>query len=103
FPSWMWRNTEVAEFVDWLYEHNAAVPRCHQVEFRGLDLYSLNASMAAVVAYLDSRDPAAAAAARRRYGCLTPWQDDPTQYGSAVLRGLESCEDAVAEQLQALL
>ena len=25
FPTWMWRNTEVAAFVDWLREHNAGV------------------------------------------------------------------------------
>src|SRR5690606_10264580 len=25
FPIWMWRNTDVADFVDWLHRHNAAI------------------------------------------------------------------------------
>lgn len=25
FPTWMWRNQEVRDFVDWLFEHNAGV------------------------------------------------------------------------------
>src|SRR5699024_11172953 len=27
FPTWMWRNTEVAAFLDWLRGHNANRPR----------------------------------------------------------------------------
>ena len=34
--------------------------------------------------YLDKVDPDEAAMARWRYGCLTPWQDDPARYGRAV-------------------
>ena len=26
FPRWMWRNTEVVEFIDWLRAHNDALP-----------------------------------------------------------------------------
>src|SRR5215211_2624840 len=49
FPTWMWRNTDVVEFVDWLRAHNAraATPR-DRAGFYGLDLYSLFTSMAAV-------------------------------------------------------
>ncbi len=103
FPTWMWRNQEVAEFVDWLRDHNAAQPATRQVEFRGLDVYSLGASIQAVLTYLDRVDPQAARVARRRYGCLGPWQDEPAVYGRHVMRGEASCEDAVVEQLRALL
>src|SRR5262249_24634556 len=42
FPTWMWRNTEVRAFVDWLRAHNAALPpHAPQIGFYGLDLYSL--------------------------------------------------------------
>src|SRR6266446_5601565 len=27
FPRWMWRNTEVVEFIEWLRAHNDALPR----------------------------------------------------------------------------
>ncbi|AHY42373.1 carboxylic ester hydrolase [Stutzerimonas decontaminans] len=103
FPSWMWRNQEVEHFVRWLREHNAGLPAERRVEFRGLDVYSLGSSIREVLRYLDRTDPQAAAAARRRYGCLSPWQEDPAVYGRNVMLGQPSCEQAVVEQLQALL
>ena len=103
FPTWMWRNREVAAFCDWLSRHNRHLPSERRVEFRGLDVYSLGASIRAVLDYLDRTDAQAAQAARQRYGCLTPWQDRPTLYGRNVLHGLASCEDAVVEQLRTLL
>ncbi|HMA25548.1 MAG TPA: erythromycin esterase family protein, partial [Gemmatimonadaceae bacterium] len=74
FPQWMWRNADVLDFVGWLraYNDTAIGPR-RTAGFYGLDLYSLNASIHAVIAYLDRVDPEAAGVARRRYGCLTPW------------------------------
>jgi erythromycin esterase-like protein len=60
--------------------------------------------MHAVVAYLDTVDADAASDARRRYGCLTPWQDEPALYGRAVsLGGRPGCEDRAVDQLRALL
>ena len=103
FPTWMWRNEEVREFVDWLRAYNEPLSPDARVEFRGLDVYSLSASIEAVLRYLDSIDPAEAAAARERYGCLTPWQQDPAQYGAAALRGRADCEEEVAAQLAELL
>ena len=104
FPSWMWRNTDVAEFVRWLRAFNETRPDAARVEFRGLDIYSLGASIAAVLAYLDRTDPEAARNARRRYGCLTPWQGDPADYGRAVKYGAQDdCEKAAVQQLQELL
>ena len=103
FPTWMWRNVEVHDFVLWLRGHNERLPPERRVEFRGLDIYSLGSSIAAVLAYLDKNDPEGAKEARRRYGCLTPWQDEPAGYGRAVLYGSEACEPEVTGQLQALL
>jgi len=104
FPTWMWRNVEVADFVEWLREYNHALPLDRRVEFRGLDIYSLRNSIAAVLSYLDRVNPGAAAVARQRYACLTPWQADPAWYGHVVLRGeKDPCEDAVIAQLQDLL
>jgi erythromycin esterase-like protein len=105
FPTWMWRNTDVAALVDWLREHNAGVgePR-RRAGFYGLDIYNMGGSIAAVLAYLDEVDPEAAAVARERYGCLTPWQGEPSTYGRAVLTaGYGRCEQAVTDQLRELL
>lgn len=104
FPVWMWRNTDVAAFTRWLQAHNRALPPDRRVEFRGLDVYSLRNSISEVLAYLDRTDPNLAREARQRYGCLTPWQDDPALYGHFVERaGQTPCEDEVAQQLNSLL
>ncbi|MGC2412413.1 MAG: erythromycin esterase family protein [Stellaceae bacterium] len=104
FPTWMWRNEEVMAFLDWLRLHNENLPSERRTAFRGLDVYSLAASIEAVLGYLDRVDPNAAAGARRRYGCLTPWQDEPADYGRAVLYGQkDSCEEKAIEQLNELL
>lgn len=104
FPTWMWRNEEVLEFADWLRGHNAPLSEAERASFHGLDVYSLGESIHAVLAYLDRTDPEGAARARQRYGCLTPWQDEPARYGRAVQRGWrDSCEAAVVAQLRDLL
>lgn len=97
FPTWMWRNREVAEFVDWLRQHNLALEEADRVAMHGLDLYSLYRSASAVIAYLEQVDAELAEVARQRYGCLSPWQGDPAAYGHAALSGrYRSCENDVA-------
>src|SRR6185437_3273483 len=104
FPIWMWRNTDVAAFVDWMRVHNEQGPPSERVGFFGLDIYNMRGSIAAVLAYLDSGDPQAAAVARERYGCLTPWQREPSTYGRAVLtEGYRKCEAEVVRQCQDIL
>ena len=104
FPTWMWRNNEVRDFVNWLREHNAATKHEARVAFHGLDLYSLYVSIRSVLNYLDQVDPEAAKGARQRYGCLTPWQGDPATYGHAALTGsYRTCEPHVVRALKELL
>ncbi|HEU0061559.1 MAG TPA: protein-L-isoaspartate(D-aspartate) O-methyltransferase [Hyphomicrobiaceae bacterium] len=104
FPTWMWRNLEVLELVEWLRAHNQAKAADRQAGFYGLDIYNLHGSIAAVLGYLDKVDPEAAKVARERYGCLTPWQKEPSTYGRAALSaGFRKCETAVVEQCRELL
>jgi protein-L-isoaspartate(D-aspartate) O-methyltransferase len=104
FPTWMWRNTEVRDFVSWLRKHNGTVDRNKRVAFHGLDLYSLYDSIRSVLNYLDEVDPQSAKVARERYGCLTPWQRDPATYGHAALSGAyPTCESDVVRTLTDLL
>lgn len=104
FPTWMWRNNEVLEFIHWLRDFNLERrPSAQRVGFYGLDLYSLFTSIDRVLRYLDRVDPKAAAVARVRYGCLTPWEADPAVYGRAALTGrYRTCEGEVARMLQDL-
>jgi len=104
FPTWMWRNTDVAALIDWMHAHNAALPLERRAGFYGLDMYNLSGSIAQVLGYLDKVDPDTAAVARERYGCLTPWQKEPADYGRAVLReNYKTCEAAVTAQCRDLL
>ncbi|MFN8073055.1 MAG: erythromycin esterase family protein [Mycobacterium sp.] len=108
FPAWMWRNTVIRDFVEWLRWHNV---RCaaeggselsaRPTGFYGLDLYSLHRSMQEVVDYLDTVDPAAAARARARYACFDHSAgDDGQAYGYAAAFGAgQSCERQAVEQL----
>ena len=101
FPGWMWRNTEVRDFLEWLRAHNAARPPEAQVGFYGIDLYSLFTSIAQVLAYLDRVDPEAAERARYRYSCFDHAAEDSQAYGYAAHFGMApSCEDAVVQQLR---
>src|SRR5579871_4157715 len=104
FPTWMWRNREVDEFVTWLREFNSTLEYEKRAGVFGLDLYNMNASVQAVIKYLDHVDPEAAKSARERYGCLKPWINNPEKYGLAALRrGHAPCEDAVVKVLLDLL
>jgi erythromycin esterase-like protein len=99
----MWRNAEVEGFIEWMRAHNRELAPERRAGFFGLDMYSMNASIEAVIAYLEKTDPETARIARERYGCLTPWQHDPATYGRAMLTGgYGKCEDAVAAMLRDL-
>ena len=104
FPQWMWRNTVVRQFVAWLRRWNDARDERARSGFYGLDLYSLHASIHAVLEYLERVDPGAARRARERYSCFEhAGGDDPQAYGFAASRELvESCEDDVVRQLAEL-
>jgi erythromycin esterase-like protein len=100
FPTWMWRNADVLDFTGWLRAHNDSLSSGHKVGFYGLDLYSLHASMEAVLNYLDKIDPEAAKRARHRYSCFDHFGEDTQSYGYvAGLSLTESCENEVVNQL----
>ena len=101
FPTWMWRNTVVVEFIEWLRAHNDALPSgAERVGFYGLDLYSLHASMKAVLRYLEKVDPEAATRARDRYSCFDHFGEGTQAYGLMTRLNLsKSCEEEVISQL----
>src|SRR5438477_2115524 len=101
FPTCMWRNTVVVEFVEWLREFNQRVgPKRAPAGFYGMDLYSLHTSIDAVLGYLEKVDPDAAKRARSRYSCFDHFGREPQEYAYAATMGaIESCEDEVVEQL----
>ena len=101
FPQWMWRNTVVIDFVDWLRAHNASLADdAAHAGFYGLDLYSLHTSIHSVLRYLQRVDPEAYERARHRYGCFDHFGDDSQAYGYAASFNVSaSCEAEVVRQL----
>ena len=100
FPTWMWRNTDVVAFVDWLRAFNLQRSEDPRAGIYGLDLYSLRGSMVAVMDYLSRSDPAAAERARQRYACFDHFDGDTQRYG--LLAGLDvsmSCRQEVLAML----
>jgi erythromycin esterase-like protein len=104
FPTWMWRNADILDFVGWLQNHNSQLPvKIPKVGVYGLDLYSLHSSMNAVVSYLEKTDPKAAREARERYSCFDHFGDDPQIYGQMTSQHHSlSCEKEVVQQLMEL-
>lgn len=101
FPSWMWQNADILDLVGWLRAHNERHDgNGPKVGVYGLDLYSLQSSIQAVIAYLEKVDPGAAREARQRYSCFEDFGEDPHAYGrtASIDRSL-SCEDEVVAQL----
>jgi len=83
FPAWMWRNMDVLAFVEWLRGFNSKRSAETQAGFYGMDLYSLHASIRAVLDYMDKVDPEGARRARFRYACFDHFGEDPHAYGYA--------------------
>ncbi len=102
WPTWMWANRDVVDFVTWLRQHNEPRPSEAQAGFYGLDVYSLYESMAEVVRYLDGIDPEAASAAKRAYSCFEPYYGDVQEYARATALVPTSCEDEAVSILSAL-
>jgi erythromycin esterase-like protein len=103
FPRWMWRNKEFAILLGHLRQWNEGRDASDRVEVRGLDVYSLHRSVDELLRYLDRVDPEAARQARWRYGCISPYLERPQAYGAMATQTGRTCEDAVVEQLVALL
>jgi erythromycin esterase-like protein len=104
FPSWMWRNTDFDAFVQQLRAMNLELPKEQRAGIYGLDLYNLHGSIAAVIGFLEERDPALADEARRRYACLAPFSKDPARYGGvARSAGYALCAEGAVSMLSELL
>lgn len=102
FPTWMWRNRDVIEFVNWLKAYNSSLEEgATACGFYGLDIYSLYQSIEVILNYLDRVDPEAAARARKRYSCFDSNGERNSQYyGYSTHFGLRSdCEEEVVQQL----
>lgn len=105
FPEWMWRNREFRSLVHWMRKYNdRQTDNASKAGLYGLDLYSMKASIHAIIDYLDKKDPELSDIARTRYGCFEPWQDDPASYGQTVITAdFMGCEREAVRMLMELM
>eukprot|EP01118_Nematostelium_gracile_P010352 TRINITY_DN3556_c0_g1_i1.p1 TRINITY_DN3556_c0_g1~~TRINITY_DN3556_c0_g1_i1.p1 ORF type:complete len:475 (+),score=120.62 TRINITY_DN3556_c0_g1_i1:43-1425(+) len=105
FPRWMWRNTVVEEFVEWLRQYNKRFSKLDDmVRFCGLDMYSMYRSADEVIKYLDQVDPNDAKVARARYGTLGQYRNNEYQYAMELrMRITPPREREVVEILKKML
>ena len=99
WPTWMWANEEVVALAEWMRAHNDGLEPGRRVGFYGLDVYSLYDSMEAVIRYLETVDPQAAARARDAYGCFDPFEGDVQDYAMATVLVPTSCEEEALRTL----
>lgn len=102
WPTWMWANVEVADLGEWLRTYNQSQEPAKQVGFYGIDVYSLQASMEEVLAYLEEQDPASASIARDALACFAPYNGDEWAYAQAASNTDKSCADELAAVLAAV-
>jgi len=67
FPTWMWKNDVVADFAEWLREHNSNKSTDQRVGIHGLDVYSLENSRDAVLSFLQTKYPSLLSLAEDAY------------------------------------
>lgn len=103
WPTWMWANAEVADFLDWLHGWNANRRSVNRVGFYGLDVYSLWDSLHRVIDWLTEHAPDALPAAMRAWQCFAPYQEDPHQYAWSTRLVPQSCEPDVVALLVEVL
>ena len=99
WPTWMWANAEVADFLEWLHDRNLARSEDDRVGFYGLDVYSLWDSIDEVITWLDAHAPESLPAALRAWRCFLPFGEDPHRYARATRMVPESCEREVVDLL----
>lgn len=99
FPTWMWANVPMLEFITWLNNYNQQKNK--SVNFYGLDLYSLYRSIDAIILYLETIDPQTAQDAKNIYSCLEHFRHDPQVYGYSVFSYVaKSCQHEVIAVLK---
>lgn len=101
FPQWMWCNTNMVCFIDWLKDYNTNLKKFNnRIGFYGLDLYSLYESIFTIFEFLGKKDSDLLDIALKHYSCFDHACVDPQEYGFLVNERIKkSCIKEVTEQL----
>ncbi|WP_066066878.1 erythromycin esterase family protein [Neobacillus soli] len=99
WPTWMWANEEIVDFIEWLKQYNQSQPREKQVGFYGIDVYSLWESMDEILMFLKKTKAPELEAARDAFACFEPFNRQPEKYGVSAAFYNEDCRNEVVKLL----
>ena len=104
WPTWMWANEEIAEFIDWLKMYNNKRIRNQKVGFYGIDMYSLWESMEEIIRHLSTSNPAGAdlELAKKAFSCFEPFNSMPDHYAISTAHFSQVCIDEVSNLLSSI-
>ena len=92
WPSWMWANHQVEDLIEWMKGGRAG--------FYGLDVYSLNESLAVLKNYATQVDAKLAEKINSAYSCFEPYEKSEIGYASSLIRYPPNCADEAVECLR---
>ncbi|HEX7017619.1 MAG TPA: erythromycin esterase family protein [Patescibacteria group bacterium] len=103
WPTWLWANQEMLEFIEWLRAYNDRVDKEEEkIGFYGIDVYGLWESLDIVITYLQERVPESVDAVYAAFKCFQPYARDAQRYAHATALVPTSCEDQVLTLLTEL-
>lgn len=104
WPTWMWANAEIAEFVSWLKVFNEQKESKMKVGFYGIDVYSLWESINEVITYLSKTKPDSMELqlAKKAFSCFEPYNRHPESYAMSSVNLSQACVDEVSKLLTSI-
>jgi erythromycin esterase-like protein len=102
WPRWVWANSELVAFGEWLRRHNAGLPPARRIGIHGIDTYAIRESIDAVLAFHDAHLPWLSDWVRRQYRRLLAFRGDDLAYTESVRLSGQSAAAGVARVAAAL-
>jgi erythromycin esterase-like protein len=102
WPTWMWANQEILQWIEWLRADNETKDQHNKVGFYGLDMYSLWESMEEIIRHLKATNAPEEqiALAEKAFSCFEPYGDDGQLYGFSAWSEDADCTDEVVQLLK---
>lgn len=97
WPTWMWANEEVRDFMEWLRDFNQS--EGSDVGFYGLDVYSLWDSLHEVTEALKAIDPSAYQQAQKVLHCFHEFGTELEDYANQTAMVPDNCEESILRLL----
>lgn len=99
WPTWMWANEEVSDFINWLRLHNAQSAK--KTGFYGIDLYSLWESMEEIIQHLSVAGLSGnqLELAKKTLACFDSFDRDPEKYALSAIHPANRCINEVERLL----